>query len=73
MNKNQWLRVIEVFGGIALLQGAIGILNEFTGLPGGWGLIGHIGFLDGHEVYGSIAFIVLAIAVFAAVEAQRKS
>ncbi|MHC5261176.1 hypothetical protein ACYSUO_25100 [Streptomyces sp. UC4497] len=72
MNKRQWLQIIEVIGGLALLQGAVGILQEFTGRLG-WGLIGRIGFLDGHEVYGSVALIVFAFAVFAAVEAQRKN
>lgn len=72
MNKKELLQIIEVVAGFALLQGVLGIVQEFTGRLG-WGLIGRIGFLDGHEVYGSIALIVLAFAVFAAAEAQRKS
>ncbi|WP_306316218.1 MULTISPECIES: hypothetical protein [unclassified Streptomyces] len=71
MNKKQWLQIVEVVGAFALIQGAVGVLHALTGLLG-WGLIERVGFLDGHEVYGSIALIVLAIALFAAVEAQKK-
>ncbi|MFJ8823049.1 hypothetical protein ACIREE_14825 [Streptomyces sp. NPDC102467] len=72
MNKNQLRQGLEIVGGLALIQGAVGLIHEFTGWLG-WGLIQHIGFLDGREVYGSIALIVLAIALFAAAESQKTS
>ncbi|MEV1024701.1 hypothetical protein [Streptomyces sp. NPDC050264] len=72
MNKKQWWQIVEVIAAFALIQGAVGLLHEFTGRLS-WGLIRHIGFLDGREVYGSIALIVLAIALFAAAESQKKS
>ncbi|NEB74536.1 hypothetical protein G3I40_04710 [Streptomyces sp. SID14478] len=65
-------QLLEVIGGLVLLQGAVGLVHEFTGWLG-WGLIQHIGFLDGREVYGSIALIVLAIALFAAAGSQKES
>lgn len=72
MNKKELRQLLEVVGGLALLQGVIGLVHEFTGWLG-WGLIRHIGFLDGHEVYGSVALIVLAIALIAAAESQKDS
>ncbi|MEV6696033.1 hypothetical protein AB0M68_02575 [Streptomyces sp. NPDC051453] len=63
-------KVLEFIGAIALIQGAVGLLHEFTGWLS-WGVIQHLGFLDGHEVYGSIALIVLAFALFAASESIR--
>lgn len=57
-------------GTLALVQGGIGLVHEFTGWLG-WGLIGRIGVLDGREVYGSIALIVLAIALFAAAGSRQ--
>ncbi|MEV5613931.1 hypothetical protein [Streptomyces sp. NPDC052225] len=71
MNNKQLRRMLEIVGGLALLQGAVGLVHEFTGWFG-WGVIQHVGLLDGREVYGSIALIVLAIALFAAAE-ERKS
>ncbi|MFJ9038189.1 hypothetical protein ACIRF8_16535 [Streptomyces sp. NPDC102406] len=70
MDKKQWWQILEVVGAVALFQGAAGLVHEFTGWLG-WGLAGHLAFLDGHEVYGSLAMIVLAIALFAAAESQK--
>ncbi|WP_020133428.1 hypothetical protein [Streptomyces sp. 351MFTsu5.1] len=60
-------QLLEVVGFVALVQGGMGLAHEFTG----WhvGLVQRIGFLDGYEVYASIALIVLAFALFAAAEA----
>ncbi|MGY0019618.1 hypothetical protein [Streptomyces sp. cg35] len=70
MNKKQVQQILEIVGGLALIQGVVGIVHEFTGRLG-WGLIRHVGFLDGREVYGSIALIVVAIALIAAAESQK--
>ncbi|MFC8359190.1 hypothetical protein ACFUIY_04870 [Streptomyces griseorubiginosus] len=60
-------QLLEVVGFVALVQGGMGLVHEFTD----WhvGLVQRIGFLDGYEVYASIALIVLAFALFAAAEA----
>ncbi|EFE84920.1 predicted protein [Streptomyces albidoflavus] len=36
------------------------------------GLISRVGFLDGYEVYASIAALVLALALFALAESRPK-
>ncbi|WP_338701977.1 hypothetical protein V2W30_31975 [Streptomyces sp. Q6] len=63
-------RLLEVVGGLALFQGVLGIVRACTGWSG-WGPVGFVGLLDGREVYGSIALVVLAIALFAAAEGRR--
>ncbi|POX49776.1 hypothetical protein C3489_23945 [Streptomyces sp. Ru71] len=62
-------RLLEFAGFIALVQGVLGLLHEFTD----WhvGLVRRIGFLDGYEVYASVALIVLALALFAAAESRK--
>ncbi|MFF8532675.1 hypothetical protein ACF07B_12060 [Streptomyces sp. NPDC015532] len=59
-------QVLEVLGVVALVQGVLGLLQEFTGRLHGWGLVRRLGFLDGHELYASAALVVLALALFAA-------
>ncbi|MGW7254251.1 hypothetical protein [Streptomyces sp. NPDC054834] len=61
-------QVLELIGFIALVQGVLGLVHEFTH----WrvGLVRRLGFLDGYEVYASIALVVLAFALFAAAESR---
>ncbi|MEV7073798.1 hypothetical protein ACIQJT_20865 [Streptomyces sp. NPDC091972] len=61
-------QLLELFGFLALVQGGMGLLHEFTD----WhiGLVQRIGFLDGYEIYVSVALIVLAFALFAAAESR---
>ncbi|MET8975236.1 hypothetical protein ABZX85_06400 [Streptomyces sp. NPDC004539] len=61
--------LLEVLGLLALVQGGMGLLHEFAG----WdiGFVRQIGFLDGVEVYASIALVVLACALFAVAERRR--
>ncbi|PAZ16869.1 hypothetical protein CLM62_05955 [Streptomyces sp. SA15] len=60
---------LELLGFLALVQGAMGLIHEFTD----WhiGLVQRMGFLDGYEIYASVTLIVLAIALFAVAESQK--
>ncbi|MEV0641239.1 hypothetical protein AB0I77_41215 [Streptomyces sp. NPDC050619] len=62
-------QLLEFLGLLALVQGGMGLLHEFTD----WhvGLVQRVGFLDGYEIYVSVALVVLAIALFAAAESQK--
>ncbi|MBD0841757.1 MULTISPECIES: hypothetical protein [unclassified Streptomyces] len=61
--------VLEILGFVALVQGIAGLVHEFTSWD--WGLVQRIGFLDGYEIYASVALLVLAFALFAAAESRR--
>ncbi|MGW4877633.1 hypothetical protein ACWEPI_13835 [Streptomyces sp. NPDC004262] len=62
-------QVLELLGFVALVQGVLGLLHEFTH----WhvGLLRRLGFLDGYGVYASVALVALAIALFAVAESRR--
>lgn len=60
---------LELLGVLALIQGVAGLVHEFTGWH--WGLVQRIGFLDGYEVYVSVALLVLAGALFVAAESRK--
>ncbi|KUO06084.1 hypothetical protein [Streptomyces caeruleatus] len=62
-------QLLEFLGVIALAQGVVGLLNEFTDWD--WGLVQGIGLLDGYEIYVSVALLVLAVALFAAAESRK--
>ncbi|MEV8427841.1 hypothetical protein [Streptomyces chartreusis] len=62
-------QLLEVLGFIALVQGVAGLVHEFTDWK--WGLVQRVGFLDGYEVYASVALLVLAFALFAAAESRK--
>jgi hypothetical protein len=56
-------QILEVLGFVALVQGALGLLHELTGRLHGWGLVQRLGFLDGYEIYASVALLVLSFAL----------
>ncbi|MEU6254767.1 hypothetical protein ACFY1L_05975 [Streptomyces sp. NPDC001663] len=62
-------QLLELLGFLALVQGVLGLLHEFTD----WhvGLVQRLGFLDGYGVYASVALVVLAFALFAAAESRK--
>ncbi|MCZ4514203.1 hypothetical protein O3Q52_39940 [Streptomyces sp. ActVer] len=64
-------QVLEFLGVVALVQGVAGLVYEFTGRLRGWGLVQRLDFLDGREIYGSVALLVLAFALFAAAESRK--
>ncbi|WP_030667510.1 hypothetical protein [Streptomyces sp. NRRL B-1347] len=66
-------QLLEGIGLVLLVQGVAGLVHEFTGWLGGWGVVQHLGFADGYELYLSIALVVLAFALFAAAESGSKA
>ncbi|RZB15684.1 hypothetical protein StrepF001_30345 [Streptomyces sp. F001] len=62
-------QLLELLGFLALVQGVMGLLHEFTD----WhiGLVQRLGFLEGYEIYASVALVVLAFALFAAAESRK--
>ncbi|MFF5016583.1 hypothetical protein [Streptomyces sp. NPDC001165] len=62
-------QVLEFLGFIALMQGVMGLVHEFTH----WhvGLVQKIGFLDGYEVSASVTLLLLAFALFAVADGQK--
>ncbi|MFF4838040.1 hypothetical protein [Streptomyces sp. NPDC001315] len=54
---------------IALVRGVLGLVHEFA--PRHAGLVQRLGFLDGYEVYASVAPVVPAFAPFAAAGSRR--
>ncbi|MCF3124349.1 hypothetical protein IPZ68_32250 [Streptomyces arenae] len=64
-------QLLEFLGAVLLIQGAVGLVNRFTGELRGWGLVQRLGFLDGYEIYASAALVVLAFALFAAARSQK--
>ncbi|WP_460106043.1 hypothetical protein [Streptomyces sp. YKOK-J1] len=61
-------KLLELIGFIALVQGVLGLVHEFTH----WhvGFVQRLGLLDGYEAYASVALLVLAFALFAVAEGQ---
>ncbi|MFI6654312.1 hypothetical protein ACIBL8_02195 [Streptomyces sp. NPDC050523] len=62
-------QLLEVLGFVALVQGVLGLVHEFTD----WhvGLVQRLGFLDGYGIYASVTLVVLAFALFAAAESRK--
>ncbi|MEV3968494.1 hypothetical protein AB0K68_10195 [Streptomyces sp. NPDC050698] len=64
-------QVLEFLGFLALVQGVAGLAHEFTDWD--WGLVQRLRFLDGHEVYASVALLVLGVALFAAAGSRKSA
>ncbi|MET9905520.1 hypothetical protein ABZZ74_01705 [Streptomyces sp. NPDC006476] len=62
-------RLLEVLGFLALVQGVLGLVDEFTHWHAG--LVRRLRFLDGYGVYASVVLLVLAFALFAAAESRK--
>ncbi|KOV60641.1 hypothetical protein [Streptomyces sp. MMG1121] len=63
-------KVLEIVGFIALVQGALGLVQEFTQ----WhvGLVRRLSFFHGYEAIVSFILIILACALFAAAERREQ-
>lgn len=62
-------QLLEVLGFVAGLQGVAGLVSEFTDWD--WGVVHRFGFLDGYELFASLALLVLSGALFAAAESGK--
>ncbi len=62
-------QLLELLGFLAVVQGIMGLVGEFSDWNGG--LVRRIGLLDGYELYGSLALLVLGGALFAAAESRK--
>ena len=62
-------QLLEFLGFICLVQGVMGLVHEFTDWH--WGLVQRLGFLDGYEIYASVALLVLGVAMFAAAGSRK--
>ncbi|MDI3385194.1 hypothetical protein QIS99_03020 [Streptomyces sp. B-S-A8] len=62
---------LEFLGLILLIQGAFAIVRELTDWQLTWGIVQHLDFLHGYELYAGIALVVLSVAVFAAAESSK--
>ena len=62
-------QVQEIIGFLAQVQGLAGQVHEFTDWH--WGLVQRLGFLDGYEIYASVALLVLGVALFAAAGSRK--
>ncbi|MFF7852990.1 hypothetical protein [Streptomyces sp. NPDC007904] len=62
-------QVLGFLGFFAVVQGVAGLVHEFAGWR--WGLVQRLGFLDGHELYASVALLVLGGSLFAAADSGR--
>ncbi|AIV33449.1 hypothetical protein LMJ38_35125 [Streptomyces sp. R1] len=62
-------KLLEFLGFVTVLQGVMGLVHEFAE----WnvGLVRRIAFLDGYEVYASVALLALGGALFAAAESRK--
>lgn len=62
-------QTLEVLGFLAGVQGLAGLVSEFAGWD--WGIVHRFGFLDGYELFASIALLVLGGALIAAAESRN--
>ncbi|GGX22258.1 hypothetical protein GCM10010297_49280 [Streptomyces malachitofuscus] len=62
-------QTLEVLGFLAGVQGLAGLVSEFAGWD--WGIVYRFDFLDGYELFASIALLVLGGALIAAAESRN--
>ncbi|TVL92849.1 hypothetical protein [Streptomyces sp. SAJ15] len=59
-------KVCEGLGMIMLIQGAAGLLHDWTGWFHYWAVIRRLSFLDGHELYANLALVLLGLVALSA-------
>lgn len=62
-------QLVQFVAVLALIQGVGGLVHAITGHVG-WGITQRLDVLDGYETYGSIALVVLGLALLAAADSD---
>ncbi|MEU4210936.1 hypothetical protein AB0F13_13240 [Streptomyces sp. NPDC026206] len=65
-------KLLEGLGALLVVQGLVGIVHWATGWFRYFGLIRHLGFLHGYEIYASAVLAVLGVALVLAADAGRR-
>ncbi|MEU5051786.1 hypothetical protein [Streptomyces sp. NPDC021096] len=66
-------KLFEGLGVLLALQGLAGILHDTTGWFRDFGLLRHLGFLHGHEIYAGGVLVVLGVALVLASDAAGRA
>ncbi|MGW8885261.1 hypothetical protein [Streptomyces sp. NPDC055749] len=64
-------KFVESIGFIVCLQGAAGLLHEWTGWFRLWAVVRRFDFLDGHGMFVNIVLVVTGVAVMIAADRIR--
>lgn len=64
-------KFVESVGFVVFLQGAAGLLHEWTGWFRLWAVVRRFDFLEGYGMLANIALVVTGVAVMIAADAIR--
>ncbi|MGA5130925.1 hypothetical protein ACPCTO_14050 [Streptomyces olivoreticuli] len=64
-------KLLEGIGVILLMGGITTVVHEFTGFFRLWGVVRHIGFLKGYEIYAGMVLAVLGMVLLIAPDAVK--
>ncbi|WP_283137224.1 hypothetical protein [Rhizohabitans arisaemae] len=64
--------LLQLLTTLILIQAVGGLVNNLAGGSKSWWLVNHLTFLDGYEIYASIALGALGVALLLAVESRSR-
>ncbi|MFC9242569.1 hypothetical protein ACFT7S_00555 [Streptomyces sp. NPDC057136] len=65
-------KIVESIGFIVFVQGAAGLLHEWTGWFRLWAVVRRFDFLDGYGMFANIVLVVTGVAVMIAADAIKE-